>query len=198
MQWIFLLFAIVSEVLATTALKASEGFSRLWPSLIVVMGYATAFYFLSLTLKTIPVGIAYAVWSGVGVALVTLIAWLLYGQTLSLSALAGIAPEKAGIYIYRNESFGSAIKLTVEMDGRVIGETAAKTYLYKEVTPGKHTLVSHAENTDTLKVDVKPGTLAYVWQEIKLGLLSARSKLHLMSEEEGKKGVLETNLAQTK
>ena len=84
------------------------------------------------------------------------------------------------------------------MDGRVIGETAAKTYLYKEVTPGKHTLVSHAENTDTLKVDVKPGTLAYVWQEIKLGLLSARSKLHLMSEEEGKKGVLETNLAQTK
>lgn len=198
MQWIFLLFAIVSEVLATTALKASEGFSRLWPSLIVVMGYATAFYFLSLTLKTIPVGIAYAVWSGVGVALVTLIAWLLYGQTLSLSALAGIAPEKAGIYIYRNESFGSAIKLTVEMDGRVIGETAAKTYLYKEVTPGKHTLVSHAENTDTLEVDVKPGTLAYVWQEIKLGLLSARSKLHLMSEEEGKKGVLETNLAQTK
>ena len=163
MQWIFLLFAIVSEVLATTALKASEGFSRLWPSLIVVMGYATAFYFLSLTLKTIPVGIAYAVWSGVGVALVTLIAWLLYGQTLSLSALAGIAPEKAGIYIYRNESFGSAIKLTVEMDGRVIGETAAKTYLYKEVTPGKHTLVSHAENTDTLEVDVKPGTLAYVW-----------------------------------
>ena len=198
MQWIFLLFAIVSEVLAITALKASEGFSRLWPSLIVVMGYATAFYFLSLTLKTIPVGIAYAVWSGVGVALVTLIAWLLYGQTLSLSALAGIAPEKAGIYIYRNESFGSAIKLTVEMDGRVIGETAAKTYLYKEVTPGKHTLVSHAENTDTLEVDVKPGTLAYVWQEIKLGLLSARSKLHLMSEEEGKKGVLETNLAQTK
>ena len=118
-------------------------------------------------------------------------------QDAALKTFA-IAPEKAGIYIYRNESFGSAIKLTVEMDGRVIGETAAKTYLYKEVTPGKHTLVSHAENTDTLEVDVKPGTLAYVWQEIKLGLLSARSKLHLMSEEEGKKGVLETNLAQTK
>lgn len=118
-------------------------------------------------------------------------------QDAALKTFA-IAPEKAGIYIYRNESFGSAIKLTVEMDGRVIGETAAKTYLYKEVTPGKHTLVSHAENTNTLEVDVKSGTLAYVWQEIKLGLLSARSKLHLMSEEEGKKGVLETNLAQTK
>ena len=109
-----------------------------------------------------------------------------------------ITPEKAGIYIYRNESFGSANRLAVEIDKRVIGETAAKTYLYKEVTPGKHTIVSHAENTDTLEVDVKPGTLVYVWQEIKLGFLFARSKLHLMSEEEGKKGVLETNLAQTR
>lgn len=99
MQWMLLFVAIVSEVVATTALKASEGFSRPGPSFIVVMGYALAFYFLSLTLKTIPVGIAYAVWSGVGVALVTLAAWLLYGQTLSLSALAGILLIVAGTIV---------------------------------------------------------------------------------------------------
>ena len=68
MQWVFLAVAIVSEVIATSALKASEGFSRLWPSVIVVAGYTSAFYFLSLTIKIIPVGVAYAIWSGAGVA----------------------------------------------------------------------------------------------------------------------------------
>jgi small multidrug resistance pump len=74
MQWVFLAVAIVSEVIGTSALKASEGFSRLWPSAIVVVCYASSFYFLSLTLKTIPVGVAYAIWSGVGVALIAVIA----------------------------------------------------------------------------------------------------------------------------
>lgn len=99
MQWIFLMVAIVSEVIGTSALKASESFSRLAPSAIVVIGYATAFYFLSLTLKTIPVGVAYAIWSGAGVVLITLIAWILYGQALNLAAILGIALIVAGVVI---------------------------------------------------------------------------------------------------
>ncbi len=99
MQWVFLAVAIVSEVIATSALKATEGFSRLWPSAIVVLGYASAFYFLSLTLKTVPVGVAYAIWSGVGVALITLIAWVLYGQALNLPAIVGILLIVAGVVV---------------------------------------------------------------------------------------------------
>lgn len=98
-QWLFLGVAIVSEVIATSALKASEGFSRLWPSVLVVVGYALAFYFLSLTLKTIPVGLVYAIWSGIGIALITLVSWLVFGQRLDVPALVGIAFIIAGIMI---------------------------------------------------------------------------------------------------
>lgn len=98
-QWLFLSIAIIGEVIATSALKASEGFSRLWPSLIVVAGYATAFYFLSLTLKTIPVGVVYAIWSGAGIVLISLIAWLLYGQTLDLPAIIGMILIVAGVFV---------------------------------------------------------------------------------------------------
>ena len=72
--------------------------------------------------------------------------------------------------------------------------TGRKTYVYKEVAPGKHTIASKAENTDTLEVDVQPGTLNYVWQEVKMGILYARTKLHLVPEAEGKAGVQECNL----
>ncbi|MCL4525278.1 MAG: SMR family transporter [Gammaproteobacteria bacterium] len=99
MKWIFLAVAIISEVIGTSALKASEGFSRLWPSAIVVIGYASAFYFLSLTLKTIPIGVAYAIWSGAGVALIALIAWVLYGQALDLPAIIGISLIVAGVVV---------------------------------------------------------------------------------------------------
>jgi hypothetical protein len=109
-----------------------------------------------------------------------------------------ISAEKAGIYIYRNESIGAAVKMDVGMDGQNIGQTAAKTYLYKEVSPGLHTITSSAENTDTLHVDVKKGTLAYIWQDVKMGMLYAGSRLHLVSPEEGQKGVLESTLAATK
>ena len=109
-----------------------------------------------------------------------------------------IPADKAGIYVYRNESFGAAVKMDVELDGKPIGQTAANTYLYKEVSPGKHTVSSKAENTDTVEIDAKPGSLNYVWQEVKMGLLYARTKLHLVSEADGKKGVLETKLAETK
>jgi small multidrug resistance pump len=98
-QWIFLGVAIVSEVIATSALKATEDFTRLWPSLIVVVGYAFAFYFLTLTLRTIPLGIAYAIWSGVGVALIALVGWVLYKQTLDVPAFIGIALIVAGVVV---------------------------------------------------------------------------------------------------
>lgn len=98
-QWMFLFIAIVSEVIATSALKATADFTKLWPSIIVVVGYVSAFYFLSLTLRTIPVGIAYAIWSGVGVALIALVAWVLYGQTLDMPAFIGIALIVAGVVV---------------------------------------------------------------------------------------------------
>lgn len=98
-NWLYLGVAIVSETIATSALKASEGFSRPLPSLLVVAGYAIAFYFLSLTLRTIPVGIAYAVWSGVGILLIALVGWLVYGQKLDLPAMIGMALIIAGVVV---------------------------------------------------------------------------------------------------
>lgn len=99
MQWIYLAIAIVSEVVATSSLKASEGFTRLIPSLIVILGYASAFYFLSLTLRTIPLGVAYAIWSGAGVSLVTLVGWVVYRQSLDIAALIGIALIVSGVIV---------------------------------------------------------------------------------------------------
>ena len=98
-QWLFLSIAIVSEVVATSALKSSNGFTQLWPSIIVVAGYAAAFFFLSLTLRTMPVGVAYAIWSGAGIVLITLIAWLVFGQRLDLPALFGLALIIAGAVV---------------------------------------------------------------------------------------------------
>ncbi|MBV5336914.1 MAG: DUF2846 domain-containing protein, partial [Deltaproteobacteria bacterium] len=90
------------------------------------------------------------------------------------------------------------VKMDVAVDGQPIGQTVAKSYLYKEVFPGKHTVSSTAENTDSVEFDAKAGTLSYIWQEVKMGLLYARNKLHLVDEAEGKNGVLESNLAVTK
>ena len=98
-HWLFLGIAIVAEVTATSALKASEGFSRLWPSGVVVLGYGVAFYFLSLTLRTVPVGVAYAIWSGLGVVLVALLSWWLFGQKLDLAALLGMGLIVAGVIV---------------------------------------------------------------------------------------------------
>lgn len=106
--------------------------------------------------------------------------------------------DNTAVYIYRNESIGAAVKMDVELDGKPIGQTAAKTFLYKEVAPGKHTLISKAENTDSLEIDAKPGALLYIWQEVKMGVLYARTKLHLVDATQGQKGVLETQLADTK
>lgn len=99
MNWVYLAIAIVSEVLATSALKASLGFTRLLPSIIVVAGYGSAFYFLSITIRTINLGVAYAIWSGVGVILISLAGWLLYDQKLDLAAILGIALITAGTLV---------------------------------------------------------------------------------------------------
>ncbi len=97
--WVYLSFAIVFEVIGTSALKASEGFTRIVPASIVVVGYGAAFYLLALTLRAIPVGIAYAVWSGVGIVLVSAVAWFLYGQRLDAAALIGIGLIIAGVIV---------------------------------------------------------------------------------------------------
>ena len=97
--WTYLGLAIVAEVIATSALKASVGFSRPGPSAFVVIGYGIAFYFLSLTLQSIPVGVTYAIWSGVGVVLITLVAWLWYGQALDAAAILGLGLIIAGVTV---------------------------------------------------------------------------------------------------
>jgi len=99
MHWFYLITAIISEVVATTALKATDSFTRLWPSLLVVAGYSSSFYFLSLTLRYFPVGIVYAIWSGVGVALVTLAGWFFYHQRLDAGAIAGIVLIVIGVIV---------------------------------------------------------------------------------------------------
>lgn len=98
-KWLYLLAAILTEVTATSALKATDGFRRLWPSLVVILGYGLSFYFLSRTLQDIPVGVAYAVWSGLGLTLITLVAWILYGQRLDAPALIGMLLILAGIVV---------------------------------------------------------------------------------------------------
>jgi small multidrug resistance pump len=99
MNWLYLGIAIVAEVVATSALKATEGFSRVMPSAIVVIGYLVAFYFLSLTLRTIPVGVAYGIWSGVGIVLIALIGWLVLGQALDMPAMLGLGLILAGVVV---------------------------------------------------------------------------------------------------
>lgn len=99
MAYLYLAIAIVSEVVGTAALKSSQEFTKLWPSLIVVAGYASAFYFLTLTLRTIPVGIAYAVWAGVGIVLICIVSWILYKQTLDWPAIVGVGLIAAGVVL---------------------------------------------------------------------------------------------------
>ncbi len=97
--WLFLAIAIVGEVIATSALKSSEGFTKLVPSVVVVVGYGVAFYFLSLVLKSLPVGIAYAVWSGLGIVLISAIAWMFHGQRLDAWALVGMGLIVSGVAV---------------------------------------------------------------------------------------------------
>ena len=97
MPWIYLTFAIAMEVVGTSALKMSDGFTRFAPSMVVIGGYGLSFYLLALALRSIPVGAAYAVWSGMGIVFITLIGRFYFGQRLEIPALAGIALIIVGV-----------------------------------------------------------------------------------------------------
>lgn len=97
--WVLLTVAIVAEVIATSSLKLSDGFTRLWPSVVVVLGYGISFYFLSVTMRSMPIGVIYAIWSGLGVVLVTVVGWLVFKQHLDLPALLGIGLIITGVII---------------------------------------------------------------------------------------------------
>ena len=109
MQWMFLGIAIVTEVVGTVALKPSHGFTRLWPSVMVVVGYGLSFYFMSLALRTLSVGLIYAIWAGAGVALISVIAWVVFGERLDLPAIAGISLIIAGVIVIKAFS-GSVVQ----------------------------------------------------------------------------------------
>ena len=99
MPYVYLALSIVAEVIATSSLKASDDFTKLWPSVAVVIGYGVAFHFLALTLKTIPIGVAYAIWAGAGVSIVAVVGWLVFGQKLDAPAIIGMALIVAGVVI---------------------------------------------------------------------------------------------------
>jgi small multidrug resistance pump len=98
-HWLALSIAIVAEVVATTALKSTEGFTRLWPSLLVIVGYGAAFYFMTVSLRVLPVGIMYAIWAGMGIVLVAILGWVVYRQSLDAAAITGIALIIAGVLV---------------------------------------------------------------------------------------------------
>lgn len=95
--YLILALAIAAEVTATTALKSANGFKVFWPSVVVVIGYSLSFYLLSITLRSIPIGVAYAIWSGVGTVAIVSLGWLIYGQKLDSYAVVGIALITAGM-----------------------------------------------------------------------------------------------------
>ena len=97
MHYLYLFLAVVGEVVGTSTLKATEGFTRLWPTLIVVVAYGVAFYFLSLSVQRFPIGVLYAVWSGLGVVLIAIAGYLIYGDRLDLPAILGLTMIIAGV-----------------------------------------------------------------------------------------------------
>jgi len=99
LNWLFLIMAIISESIATNSLKASNGFTNLVPSIIALIGYGSVLLFLSLAIRTIPVGVAYATWSGIGIILIAFVGWLWHKQTLDAPAIIGIGLIIAGIVI---------------------------------------------------------------------------------------------------
>ncbi len=107
------------------------------------------------------------------------------------------APEVSSLYIYRNENFGGAISMDITVNGKPVGQTAAKSYFKFDVTPGDYHVESKAENVSFIDVSLEAGKNYFIWQEVKMGFLYARSKLQLVDEEKGKKGVLESRMINT-
>lgn len=108
-----------------------------------------------------------------------------------------VKADKANIYLYRNETFGGAVLMTVTLDGKVAGQSGPQTYYLWEVDPGPHEVTSVAENTSTLKLDTEAGKSYFVWQEVKMGLWMARTRLQQVDEETGRKGVAECKRAKS-
>lgn len=99
MHYLYLFVAITAEVIATSMLKNTNEFTKLFPSLIVIIGYLFSFYFLALTLRVVPVGIAYAIWSGLGIVLVSIVAYFVYNQSFDLPAIIGVTLIISGVII---------------------------------------------------------------------------------------------------
>ncbi|MAC80665.1 MAG: QacE family quaternary ammonium compound efflux SMR transporter [Rhodobacteraceae bacterium] len=99
MHYLYLVVAIACETIGTTALQASQQFTRLWPSVLVVLAYGAAFYFMALVLRVMPVGVVYAIWSGLGVVMIAAIGYVVFGQKLDLPAVLGLGLIIAGIAV---------------------------------------------------------------------------------------------------
>lgn len=99
MAYIYLFIAIIAEVLGTSALKASQEFTRFWPSVMAIVGYGMAFYLLTLVFRSLPMGVAYALWAGLGIMLVTLIGVVIFNEKLDLPAVLGIAMIIGGVVV---------------------------------------------------------------------------------------------------
>ena len=98
-HWLALAIAIVAEVVATSTMKSTNEFTRFWPSLVVVLGYGAGFYFMAISLRVLPVGIMYAIWAGMGIVLVSVIAWVVHRQALDMPAIIGIGLIIAGVVV---------------------------------------------------------------------------------------------------
>jgi len=98
-HYIYLLIAVITETIGTAAMQSSEQFTRLWPSVLLVVAYGISFYFMSLTLKYMPVSIVYAIWSGLGIVLIGVIGWLVFKQSLDFAAIAGMSLIIAGVVV---------------------------------------------------------------------------------------------------
>ena len=107
-----------------------------------------------------------------------------------------VKPGKANIYVYRNETFGAAIKMAIVLDGKLMADTAANTYMVLEVAPGAHTVISKTENEPSVTVNAVAGRNYFLWQEVKMGAFAARSELHQVDEATGKQGVAECKLVE--
>jgi hypothetical protein len=109
-----------------------------------------------------------------------------------------VAPPggQANLYVYRNETFGAAIKMPLLLDNQSIGDTGPHTYAFRQLAPGKHVLVSKTEKDVSLDLDIRADTTYYVWQEVKMGAFAARSALHLVDEQTGEAGVKQCKLIQ--
>lgn len=106
-----------------------------------------------------------------------------------------VKPDRANVYVYRNETFGAAIPMTVSINGRVAGQTGPQTFFMWEVEPGQHEISSHAENISTVNITAQAGKSYFIWQEVKMGVFMARSLLQQVDEDTGRKGVMECKRA---